>query len=256
MIRNAVREAVARAGVTLFGSRAGYGSILMYHSVSYDPVFSTVRPEAFEEQLRHLREKNYRIVSLLDMISLTERGESTAGCVSITFDDGYRDFYVTVLPLLRKYNAHATLFVPTDLLGRELTTSDKVTRPIITKEEARELSDSGVVSIMPHSRRHKKLHKLSIGEAMDEIEESQKAVSEITGKEAEIFAYPNGDFTPEIVALMKASGKWLGAVTVRQGLVQPSADLFQLPRNAVHSQTSINQFRFKVSNGIQVCKRI
>jgi peptidoglycan/xylan/chitin deacetylase (PgdA/CDA1 family) len=228
----------------------------MYHSVSYDPVFSTVRPEAFEQQLRYLSEGNYRIVSLLDMISLLGRGESTAGCVSLTFDDGYKDFCVTVFPLLKKYNAHATLFVPTDLLGKQLTTTDKVTRSIITKEEAKELSDSGVVSIMPHSRRHKKLHKLSVEEAMGEIEGSQEAVNEITNKEARIFSYPNGDFTPEIVTLMKASGRWLGAVTVRQGLVQSSVDLFQLPRNVINSQTSINQFRLKIWNGIQVFKRI
>jgi len=78
--------------------------ILNYHHIA---------PAAFEDHLRCLV-RRYRIVPLDACMATLSSGEPLPdNAVAITFDDGYQQVYNELFPLLARYEAPATVFVPT-----------------------------------------------------------------------------------------------------------------------------------------------
>ena len=99
-------------------------SILAYHSVcpADDPYLPyigrnlSIEPEAFERQIAYLA-RQYRIVDLSTLAGyLTEGYDDDRPLLALTFDDGYRDNYRYAFPILRRYQAPATLFLTTDCI--------------------------------------------------------------------------------------------------------------------------------------------
>ena len=66
----------------------------------------------FEKQIVHLA-RNYRVVSLDEIVDRVKNRRPLRRCVAITFDDGFRDNYENAYPILRKYNVPATIFLTT-----------------------------------------------------------------------------------------------------------------------------------------------
>jgi peptidoglycan/xylan/chitin deacetylase (PgdA/CDA1 family) len=66
----------------------------------------------------HLREikQNFSIIALEEFFS--ER-ESRGGSFYLTLDDGWIDNYTIGFPILKKYKIPATIFLPTNLVGKE-----------------------------------------------------------------------------------------------------------------------------------------
>jgi peptidoglycan/xylan/chitin deacetylase (PgdA/CDA1 family) len=87
--------------------------ILMYHRVfetSSDPWQLGVSPKHFAEHLKILQ-KNYRILSLHDLLSSLKNARLPKRGVVLTFDDGYADNFWNAKPLLEKYEVPATVFI-------------------------------------------------------------------------------------------------------------------------------------------------
>src|ERR1039457_1832319 len=99
--------------------------ILMYHSVadqdeSRTPAYYRIAtsPAAFAAQMEHLHSHGYRTSTVAQVRTLLEKDpESAAHAVVITFDDGFRDFYLNAFPVLHKYGFTATVFLPTAFIG-------------------------------------------------------------------------------------------------------------------------------------------
>jgi peptidoglycan/xylan/chitin deacetylase (PgdA/CDA1 family) len=66
----------------------------------------------FEKHISHLS-KYYTIISLDEFVYRVKNYKSLRGCVVITFDDGFKDNYLNAYPILKKYNAPATIFLTT-----------------------------------------------------------------------------------------------------------------------------------------------
>lgn len=93
--------------------------VLIYHRVWHDPIDPQalcVSPDNFEEHLKELT-ANYRVLPLFQLIDEIKQEQLIPDTVSLTFDDGYFDNLTHVLPLLEKYNAHATIFVTSGMMG-------------------------------------------------------------------------------------------------------------------------------------------
>ncbi|HAR20883.1 MAG TPA: hypothetical protein DCR46_09475 [Cytophagales bacterium] len=94
--------------------------VLMYHQI--DPARSdalTVKLEDFEKQLRYLLRNHYYIISLSDVLSCIQNGTPfPPKSVLLTFDDGYQNNYDYLLPLLKKYQIKATIFLPVRFIGK------------------------------------------------------------------------------------------------------------------------------------------
>lgn len=93
--------------------------ILLYHRVAEDPIDSQllcVSPNNFEKHLKIISE-NFRVIPLYELIQELKKGLVIPNTISITFDDGYSDNYVNVLPLLEEYKLHSTIFITAGLIG-------------------------------------------------------------------------------------------------------------------------------------------
>jgi peptidoglycan/xylan/chitin deacetylase (PgdA/CDA1 family) len=89
--------------------------ILMYHRITrteFDPWGMCVSPENFSEQLAAINAVATPI-SLIDYARSLVAGTLPERTVVVTFDDGYVDNFEQALPLLRRHNVPATLFVTT-----------------------------------------------------------------------------------------------------------------------------------------------
>ena len=98
-------------------TRRGF-NIIGFHGVSlldehrrFPTLFISV--ESFERRLRFLASR-YRIVSLQDALEQHRTGRIAPRQVVLTFDDGFYNFLGRAVPLLKKYNAPATVYVVTN----------------------------------------------------------------------------------------------------------------------------------------------
>ncbi len=113
----------------------------------------------------------------------------------------------------------------------DVTLSRDTHRPL-TPEEVKQLSDGGQIEIGAHTVSHSMLSALPASVQRDEIEQSKKDLEEILGFPVRSFAYPFGtlsDYTRETVSLVKQL-EFDCACSNFKDVVQPGADLFQLPR--------------------------
>ena len=227
--------------------------ILMYHSIAKRPGhFNSVAPEMFEAQMRYLKEHQYSIISLDELVSRLQSGKSLEGSIVLTFDDGYRDNYSVALPILRRYGFPATVFVVTGRIG-----SDVRGMEYLLPNELIEMRDEKI-DIQPHTKTHPRLTDVEDSVARDEIRGSKIALQEMVGKEMDFFAYPYGAHTDRSVALVKECG-FRAAVTVREGTVGKGTDLFRIPRVSIDASTTMTQFRGKLSRAVdryEALKRI
>ncbi len=99
--------------------------MLMYHGITAKKDAVTnfdnkhVYIEKFEKQLAYVKE-NYNLISFEDFI-LWHKGEKEIpdNAIILTFDDGYKNTYTNLFPLLQKYNAPAIIFLPTAYIGKK-----------------------------------------------------------------------------------------------------------------------------------------
>ncbi|MDE2223215.1 MAG: polysaccharide deacetylase family protein, partial [Candidatus Omnitrophica bacterium] len=106
--------------------------ILMYHGVIEDRAdlscWWQLPYKNFVWQMCYLKEENYNVIHLKDLIRIMNSGESLPDrCVVLTFDDGYENNFTLAYPLLRALKLPATIFLTTDLIGTDtLLWSDEV----------------------------------------------------------------------------------------------------------------------------------
>ncbi len=221
-------------------------SVLMYHSVDNNNVFFTVSPENFKKQMNRLFKSHYRVIRLDELIDVLEKGEKMPKkTVVLTFDDGYKDNYTNAWPILRKYNFPAIIFLTVDLVGREISNSQNSSLPALNWQEAKEMSNSGLIEFGSHSLTHPKLDKMDILKAEKEIIISKKIIEDKMGKECLYFSSPKGRYTPEIIEVVKESG-YRACLGISGGFVKKGDNLYPLKRNSINSTTTLIQFKSKI----------
>ena len=230
--------------------------ILCYHGVTAraermadDPTGLHIRAERFEAQLEHLR-RHYRVLPLGEYLAARRAGRRLPPrSVVITFDDGYRNFYTMAAPRLRERGLPASLFLTVGEIG-VAPRGDGGWEPeddvrYLSWPEVLELREHGV-EVGSHTCTHPKLSKLPAGEAERELRESLAEVARRTGEAAPPFAYPFGDYTPELAERTRSLG-YSCALTTDAGANDDGADLYQLRRVLVGDDDDEPAFAARVS---------
>lgn len=212
--------------------------ILTYHSVASNGDFFSVNPDSFRQQMDYLR-KNYSVLSLAEISNFVKtKGKMPKKSVSITFDDGYHDFYVAAYPYLKKHKLPASVFVATKYVGETWPLSKNGSRMLLWKEIL-EISRNNI-EIGAHTVTHPDLKEKELEEARFEIIESKKEIEKHLNKKVGFFSYPFGRCTQQTIAVVKDCG-FEGAVG-GSGSVQKSLSLFALKRVQIDSSLSFLQF--------------
>ncbi|MFC8512492.1 polysaccharide deacetylase family protein [Streptomyces sp. NPDC057257] len=202
--------------------------VAMYHSVgdcSDDPYRITVTPERLEKQLRWLRRRGLRGVSMAELLAARARGEGR-DLVALTFDDGYTDFVDNALPLLGRHGHSATLFVlPGRLGGSNAWDPLGPRKPLLTADGIQHAADEGI-EIGSHGLTHVDLTKTDDATLEAEVYESRALLEELTGGQVAGFCYPYGTIDRRAVDVVRDAG-YTYACAIDPG---PLGGTYALPR--------------------------
>jgi peptidoglycan/xylan/chitin deacetylase (PgdA/CDA1 family) len=214
--------------------------IIMYHSINPDAQSENrlaVSEEAFERQIRFLKNQRYNVLSLESIAALIkEKKRIPTKTVAITFDDGYKDDYIYAFPILKKYNLPVTIFVIVNEVGR----ADR-----LSWDEIKEMQGAGIVTFGSHAIGPEPLVNIKSDEEIKrQISDSKRILEEKLGRPINAFSYPEGRFNDRIKQLVIASGYKL-AVATNPGKGFANNDIFALKRLRI-SSTANNLFVFWV----------
>lgn len=208
--------------------------ILMYHAVSDDMWGAAelfVSPAEMEKQLQYLQENGYTTITFEDLPNLDKIEKP----VLLTFDDGYRDNYTELFPLLQKYEAKATIFVITNAIGNDL---------YLTTEMIREMSQSGLVSIQSHTDTHPDLDTLNEEDTRKEMLTSQVKLMRITGLQPFVLCYPTGKYSNTTLKVIEEY--YAFGLKMNGGTYNTDDDPFRMNRHYISRFTDISAFAQKV----------
>ncbi|WP_293265535.1 polysaccharide deacetylase family protein [Neptunomonas sp.] len=207
--------------------------VLMYHSISNDVSDLAVSVSKFEQQLKWLKARGYRFVTVSELFEMGAQSK----VVALTFDDGFEDNYTNMFPVLQRYNAKASIY-----LAPDISSIDK-----LTDEQVKIMQASGLCEFGAHTMSHVNLSHLDDEQAKWEIEQSKTTVENLTQEKCRTFAYPFGRYTGRTVELVKAAG-FDSAVTVKKGIEHVS-DPLQMKRISILGKTNIVQFYIAITRG-------
>ena len=99
-------------------------SIIQYQNVSNrDHLHKLwISVDSFKKQLEYLTSNNFQILSINDAIDYMERKKRVKGLrpISLTFDNGYMDFYDYVIPLISRHGLPVTVLISPEKVGKSV----------------------------------------------------------------------------------------------------------------------------------------
>ncbi len=157
----------------------------------------SLSPQKFANQMDWIAEEGFAVITMAQLNDhLRHNTPLPAHPIILTFDDGWKDHYSVVMPILAKHHFSATFFITTDSVGHT---------DFVTWDELKKMAQAGM-DIQAHSLTHPKLNQLTEQQAYREISESKKVLESHLGKRVFIFAYPFGRYTQKIIELVKSAG--------------------------------------------------
>ncbi len=203
--------------------------ILVYHYVEIvtdlrdtNRQSMAIPPRTFEDQMVTLRVEGYHPIHFNDL-SAYFNGEKDLPTkpIILTFDDGYRDFYTDVLPILRKHHVPVTAYIVSGFLD--------YTQNYLTTEQFMEIAHEPLVEIAAHTVSHADLTTLNLASAQEQIVDSKQMLKKLIGRPVNHFAYPYGRYQIGTLQLVEKAG-FATAVAMDLGTTQNYASRFHLKR--------------------------
>ena len=208
--------------------------ILQYHHVNdTTPKSTSITPGQFAVHLKYLQENNFNVVPLSQLInSIKSQQPLQNKSVAITFDDAYIDILTNAKPLLDEFNYPYTIYVNPGIINRNESKENSL---YLSWSQLKSLGDEGVI-IANHGFEHNSLTRVPNNLSQQQWLEQQailllKAetiIEEKTGQSWHYFAYPYGEYRPEIQYWIKENG-FIG-FSQQSGAIGLNTDLTSIPR--------------------------
>ncbi|MBW2504312.1 MAG: polysaccharide deacetylase family protein [Deltaproteobacteria bacterium] len=208
---------------------ADEAKVFVYHRFGDMRYPSTnVSLSRFKEHLEILREENFTVLTLGDVVDRLLNGAVLPErCAVLTVDDAYRSFLTGAVPLLREFGFPATLFVSTDTVGGN---------DYLNWSELQTLHAMGI-EIGNHSSSHSYLVNRKTGEGktewrdrvVEDVARAQKLLAQHLGQAPELFAYPYGEYSNDLIEIVKQFG-FKAAFAQHSGVVARGEEAYTLPR--------------------------
>ena len=243
-----------------------YPRILMYHMIR-DAIpgkkFNSLRvsPKDFEAQVRYLSENGWHSYTMSQ--AFKEKEDLPQKSVVITFDDGYQDNLINALPILKKYNFKATIYLVNDRHDRDWSGYRKAKNkgaglkdePKLSDSEVRELLESGLIEIGAHTLTHANLISLDSVESQREICGSKEEIENLFEVSCNSFAYPFGLYEDEDEKCVADCG-YHNAVTTETGIADlKSCNPYAIPRVTISGKDNFMAFILKLRTGKRGIKK-
>lgn len=220
--------------------------VLMYHYIrtvdsGKDPLgFAlSVTPGDFQNQMTYLQSQGFHTIHPSQLVTAIKSGAGLPSRpIILTFDDSYRDFYNTALPVLQQHGFVATNYVISDFVysGWDQYMSVDMVRQI----------DRLGMNIGGHTKTHPNLTTLSLASMQDQIKGSKNVIESWIGHPISDFAYPYGSFNSTVAGVVAQSGFADGRTTL-YGLNYTPANLYTMPTVRISGGDSLQTFIKKVN---------
>ncbi len=212
--------------------------ILQYHAVDVRPIAGpwgrrlTLATARFKAEMDYLAGAGYHPVTLeLAYAGMAHLRPLPRNPIALTFDDGYRDNYTVVFPILRAHHFVATFFVITAAVGRP---------GYLTWADLRLMHADGM-AIESHTVHHEDLDVLPAPRLAAELTQSRATIAEEVGQMPAVLAYPGGDYNVRVAAAARAAG-YLMAVLTHSGRLLSSVNTYLWPRMAIGARETPSGF--------------
>jgi len=214
--------------------------VLAYHSITYSKGNSICLPLVnFKEQMKYLKDNGYHTITLSDLYKYRTRQKTLPEkSVVLTFDDGYKNNYIDMFPVLKKYNFKATIFVISSFVDKN--------SKFLTSKQLVEMDKYGI-EIDAHTVKHENLITLSKDKQLQTVTQSKKDIEKILNKKINFFSYPYGGYNKSAIEVVKKAGYTM-AVTTDAGWESKNNNVLILPRVDISSSRYMNSFKSRVSN--------
>ena len=168
--------------------------VFVYHDIvedesqiEYDYMQTTVKQ--FEKQMTGLMKLGYKPITYEDLVAY-KNGEKAIPKWSflVTFDDGYTGVYKYAFEIAKKYNIPMTSFEISDTVG---------TNGYYTWEQAKEMKESGLISIYLHGYTHTQYDKETPERLLSDTNKAQEDLENNLEDNniLKVFTYPYGLYT-------------------------------------------------------------
>lgn len=214
----------------------------VYHRFGNEKYPSTnIDLQTFEQHLTYLKEHDFMVLTLREAVDYLKDETPSQKVAVLTVDDGYKTFKTGALPLLKKYDFKATLFVNTETVGGS---------SYLNWDDLKEISNSGI-EIGNHTHSH--AYFLNYEEAIryknfeSDVMKAQNLFQKHLNVKPVTFAYPYGEYDEAMKKTVKEIG-FEAAVAQNSGVMNSQADFYAIPRFPMASSyAELKNFTEKVN---------
>lgn len=213
--------------------------VLMWHNLAEESSGDmTISLDTFRAQIEALHEAGFKTVSLQQLYDYVHFGtELPEKPIVLTFDDGYFSNYEYAFPILQEYGMQATIFAIGVSVGKDTyKDTDHAMTPHFGADEAREMVDSGLISVQSHTFDMHQWPPFEDGNAQvretllpfdgeadadyeaaveADFAESRELLESITGQPVNALAFPEGAYVTLTQDALRSAGAELTFTTVR-----------------------------------------
>lgn len=235
---------------------ASHIPVLMYHKIPNQEIESRhkifVTKDAFQKHLQLIKWRGLQPITFADYLAYTKGERSLKDApkrpIILTFDDGYKDNYENLLPIMNEYGYKGVIFVlGNDTILYNYWDADKGEHrdDLMNVQELSAFVEVGW-EIGAHSMTHPDLTQLGEQQAVEEITESKAVLESKTGRAVQVFAYPFG-FYNERVKQLTQQADFAMAVATDKGGLHIEDDRFEIFRTSIFPHDSWLQMFKKTS---------
>jgi peptidoglycan/xylan/chitin deacetylase (PgdA/CDA1 family) len=218
--------------------------ILVYHRFSEaagDSMSLTI--ERFESQLKYLRERDYKIIPLRELVDNRLSGKNSLfeRAVVLTADDGHRSVYTHLFGVARKYQLPVTLFIYPSAISRA--------EYALTWEQLATLKQSGLFEVQSHSYWHpnflQEKRRLTPTEydqfVRTQLVQSKEVLESKLGGKVDLLAWPFGIFDNDLMGKATTAG-YVAGFTIEGRHATSRDPIMALPRYLITQAVDMRMF--------------
>ena len=231
--------------------------VLMYHRVW--PGVSdglTLTPDDLREQWNFLKSSGYECLSLNRFLRIARGEEKAPGkAFLLTFDDGYHNNLLHVVPLLRELSWEATIFIIAGTLDNTypLDQDDPINRKM-DLEELRSIAGRHV-RLGLHGYKHENFSQQPVVASESAIRKSIAAFEQSGIPFAKVLAYPYGA-RPQDKNEFFSMKAWMSDFGIEAAFRignkpqrMPAADFYEMKRIDIRGEDTLHDFKIKLTKG-------
>lgn len=217
--------------------------IIMYHRFGEDSFPTTnVTLEQIDQHITELSKDIYNVVPLKEIIDAFKAGRKLpARTIAITVDDGFLSVFEEAWPRFKAAGIPFTVFISTESVNDKYETS-------MTWDQIRTLDKEELVEIGHHGHAHAHMPTLSIEDAKKDIEIADEIFQRELGYIPNMFAYPYGEYSPELIEAFK-DNNYLATFAQFSSAATSTRGLEAIPRFAFNENyADMNRFKLIINS--------